>query len=85
MAVTIRLARHGSKKKPFYRMVATDSRNPRDGRYIELLGTYDPRKEPIAVTMDLDRVAYWLGKGATQSATCRTLIKNHRIAVAAQQ
>ena len=67
MAMKIRLARGGSKKRPFYRVVATDSRMPRDGRFIEKLGTYNP---PLAkdseerVKLDLDRIKYWLGEGA---------------------
>ena len=67
MAVSIRLARGGSKKRPFYRIVAADSRMARDGRYIEKLGTYNPllaKDNEARVTMDAERVAYWLGTGA---------------------
>ncbi|MGJ8611802.1 MAG: 30S ribosomal protein S16 [Octadecabacter sp.] len=67
MAMKIRLARGGSKKRPFYRIVAADSRMPRDGRYVEKLGTYNPLLAKDAedrVTMDMDRVNYWLGQGA---------------------
>lgn len=67
MAMKIRLARGGSKKRPFYRIVAADSRMPRDGRYVEKLGTYNPLLAKDAedrVTMDMDRVNYWLGEGA---------------------
>lgn len=67
MAIKIRLARGGSKKRPFYRIVAADSRMPRDGRYIEKLGTYNPllpKDSEDRVKMDLDRVKYWLGEGA---------------------
>ena len=84
MAVTIRLARHGSKKRPYYRVVATDNRNKRDGRYLELLGTYDPTKEPSQLTLKLDRVDYWLEFGATPSATVKDLISIHRQAEAQQ-
>ncbi len=67
MAMKIRLARGGSKKRPFYRIVAADSRMPRDGRYIEKLGTYNPllaKDSEDRVKMDLERVQYWLGEGA---------------------
>ncbi|MEM8956224.1 MAG: 30S ribosomal protein S16 [Pseudomonadota bacterium] len=68
MAMKLRLARGGSKKRPFYRIVAADSRMPRDGRYIEKLGTYNPllpKDSEDRVKMDLERVQYWLGQGAT--------------------
>ena len=68
MAMKIRLARGGSKKRPFYRIVAADSRMPRDGRYIERLGTYNPllpKDSEERVKMDMERVQYWLGEGAT--------------------
>jgi len=67
MAIKIRLARGGSKKRPFYRIVAADSRMPRDGRYIEKLGTYNPllpKDSEERVKMDMERVQYWLGQGA---------------------
>lgn len=67
MAMKIRLARGGSKKRPFYRIVAADSRMPRDGRYVEKLGTYNPllaKDDESRVQMDMDRVNYWLGEGA---------------------
>ena len=67
MAMKIRLARGGSKKRPFYRIVAADSRMPRDGRYVEKLGTYNPllaKDDENRVSMDMDRVNYWLGQGA---------------------
>lgn len=75
MAVRLRLARYGSKKKPFYRVVATDSRAPRDGRFIEILGHYDPRKEPSLVKIDKERVQYWLSQGAKASETVEKLLK----------
>ncbi|MEM1360979.1 MAG: 30S ribosomal protein S16 [Pseudomonadota bacterium] len=68
MAMKLRLARGGSKKRPFYRIVAADSRMPRDGRYVERLGTYNPllpKDSEERVKMDMERVQYWLGKGAT--------------------
>jgi small subunit ribosomal protein S16 len=65
MAVKIRLARHGAKKRPFYRIVAADSESPRDGRFLEKLGTYNPLQDPAQVDLDADRVKYWIGQGAT--------------------
>jgi len=68
MAMKIRLARGGSKKRPFYRVVAADSRAPRDGRYIEKLGTYNPllpKDSEERVKLDMERIQYWLGQGAT--------------------
>lgn len=78
--VKIRLARTGGKKKPFYRIVATDRRNPRDGRFIEQIGTYDPLKNPPAVRVDLARVDHWLSTGAQASQTVRQLIEKARMA-----
>lgn len=75
MAVRLRLQRGGAKKKPFYRIVAADQRSNRDGRFIELLGTYDPLQEPPIVRMKADRVNYWLGTGAQASETVAALIK----------
>ena len=73
MAVKIRLKRMGAKKSPFYRIVAADSRMPRDGRFIEQLGTYDPRQNPAVVTIKEDEVLAWLNKGAQPSDTVRNL------------
>ena len=78
MAVRIRLARHGRKKRPFYRIVAADRRMPRDGRYIERLGHYDPMAEADQITLDLERVDYWLGEGASPSDTAASLIDKAR-------
>ncbi len=75
MAVKIRLARHGSKKRPFYRIVVADSRSPRDGRFIEVVGTYDPMKNPAKVELNNDRILEWLGKGASTTATVKVLLK----------
>ena len=74
MAVKIRLARHGAKKRPFYRIVAADSDSPRDGRFLEKLGTYNPLQDPAQVVLDADRVKYWIGQGATPSDTVRTIL-----------
>jgi len=75
MGVRIRLARHGAKKKPFYRIVVADSENPRDGRFLEKVGTYDPLKDPVEVSLSPDRIKYWMGKGAIPSNTVRSLLK----------
>jgi len=80
MAVKIRLARFGAKKRPFYRIVVADERYPRDGRFIETVGTYNPMVEPSAVTMKQDRVQYWLGQGATPTSTVNSLIKKQGVA-----
>lgn len=75
MAVRIRLTRKGTKKKPFYRIVAADKEMPRDGRFLELLGTYDPMVEPVVITLKEDRINYWLGEGAKPSTTVASLFK----------
>ena len=76
--VRIRLTRKGSKKKPFYRMVAADQRAPRDGRFIEQLGYYDPMTDPFGLKLDLGRIDYWLGMGAQPSDTAGRLIERAR-------
>lgn len=73
MSVKIRLARTGKKKAPFYRVVATDTRSPRDGRFIEILGRYNPRTDPSTIEIDVERVDAWLGKGAQMSETVAKL------------
>jgi small subunit ribosomal protein S16 len=78
MAVTIRLTRGGGKKSPFYRIVAADRRSPRDGRFIEQLGVYDPLRSPPEIRMDEARVAHWLKVGATPSQTVSELIRTAR-------
>lgn len=78
MAVSLRLQRHGTTHRPYYKLVATDSRNVRDGRYIEALGTYDSVAKPHKVNFDLERVNYWLEQGAQASETVRALIKNNK-------
>jgi small subunit ribosomal protein S16 len=75
--VTIRLARHGTNKAPFYRIVVTDHRSPRDGRHIENIGTYDPRKTPVRFELDRQRLSYWTGRGARPSDTVARLLKRH--------
>jgi small subunit ribosomal protein S16 len=78
--LTIRLARIGKKKHPFYRVVVTEKTRPRNGRFVEIVGTYDPQKKPAAVQLDSERVQYWLGKGAQPSDTVRSLIRNPKSA-----
>ncbi|MEE8417367.1 MAG: 30S ribosomal protein S16 [candidate division Zixibacteria bacterium] len=75
MAVTIRLRRMGSKKRPYYRVIATDSRMPRDGRFIEVLGYYHPIEKPAKVSLDEDKVFLWLERGAKPSDTVASLFK----------
>ena len=83
MAVRIRLARAGAKKRPYYRIVAADARAPRDGRFLERLGTYDPTRNPPAVRVDEQRIDYWLGVGALPSETVRRLLKRDQAKTAA--
>ncbi len=75
MAVRIRLTRKGTHKAPYYRIVAADSRMPRDGRFLEILGTYDPLQNPAVIQMDEEKVITWLKKGATPSDTAKILMK----------
>jgi small subunit ribosomal protein S16 len=75
MAVTVRLSRGGSKKKPFYRIVAADSRRARDGRFLEKLGTYDPNTSPAKVSLKRDRYTEWVQNGAVISDAVRGLVK----------
>ncbi len=75
MAVHLRLTRAGRHKRPFYRVVAADSRKPRDGRYLEILGTYDPLKNPPLAELKQERVLDWLSKGAQPSVTVRTVLR----------
>lgn len=75
MAVKLRLMRMGKKKQPVYRVVAADSRSPRDGRFIEILGTYEPRAEPSRIVLDSAKVDRWLRNGAQPTATVARLMK----------
>jgi len=79
MSVKIRLARHGAKKKPFYRIVVADNDSPRDGRFMEIVGTYNPLQDPVEVTVKADRVKYWVGKGAILTDTVRNLFKKQGV------
>jgi small subunit ribosomal protein S16 len=75
MAVKIRLARHGAKKKPFYRIVVADSESPRDGKYLEKVGTYNPLVDPVQISLITDRIKFWIDKGATPTDTVNSLLK----------
>jgi len=75
MAVTIRLTRMGAKKKPFYRLVAANSEAPRDGKFLEILGYYDPMKDPPTIEVHEDKINYWLAKGALVSEAVGALLR----------
>ena len=76
--VKLRLTRMGAKKRPFYRVIAADSRSPRDGRFIEQLGYYDPMRDPFELKLDLGRVDHWLSVGAQPTDTVARLIERAR-------
>jgi small subunit ribosomal protein S16 len=82
MAVSIRLRREGAKNRPYYKVVVADSHSPRDGKFIEIIGTYDPKKPGHNSTLKLDRAEYWISKGAQASDTVRSLIKENKKQVA---
>ena len=75
MAVVLRLTRMGRKKRPFYRVVAADSRAPRDGRFLDILGYYDPLTEPATIRIDSEKALLWLGRGAQPTDTVRALLR----------
>lgn len=75
MAVRIRLTRMGAKKRPYYRLVAANSEAPRDGKFLEILGSYDPMKDPAQITVHKEKVDYWLKKGARVSGSARAILK----------
>ncbi len=79
MAVKIRLRRLGAKKAPFYRVVVADSRYPRDGRFIEEIGTYDPTKDPAEVKIDADKAKQWISNGAQPTDTVKALLKKNGV------
>jgi small subunit ribosomal protein S16 len=78
MAVSIRLRREGTKNRPYYKVVVADKRSPRDGKFIEIIGTYDPKIPGRNSTLNTDRVEYWISKGAQPSDTVRSLIKKNK-------
>ncbi len=75
MPVKIRLARHGTKKRPFYRIVVANSENPRDGRFLETVGTYNPLPDPAKVSIKQERIKYWMDQGAIPTDTVKSLLK----------
>lgn len=78
MAVKIRLSRAGAKKHPYYHVIATDSKNPRDGKFIEALGAYDPVVTPTKLEINEERLNYWLSNGAVLTETVAELVKRHK-------
>ena len=84
MAVSIRLRREGSKNRPYYRVVVADSRSPRDGKFIEIIGTYDPKRTDQNSSFSVERAEYWISKGAQPSDTVRSLIKKQKKMVSAE-
>jgi small subunit ribosomal protein S16 len=81
--VKIRLSRHGAKKRPYYHVVVTDSESPRDGKFLEQIGTYDPSRPPEEIRLDMDRVAHWVSVGALLSPRMRRVLNDHKRAAAA--
>jgi small subunit ribosomal protein S16 len=75
MSVKIRLARHGAKKKPFYRIVVADLESPRDGKFLEAVGTYNPLKDPAEVSLKGERIKYWMDQGAIPTDTVKSILK----------
>ena len=78
--LAIRLRRTGTTKRPYYRVVVTDSRAWRDGRFVEILGHYDPRKSPAVVKIDVERADYWIKRGARPSDTVKSFLKKQKAA-----
>lgn len=78
--LTIRLSRIGKKKQPTYRVVVIEKTRPRDGRFVEIVGTYDPLKKPAVIQLDAERIKYWLGCGAQPSDTVRSFLRTQKIA-----
>ena len=76
--LTIRLSRIGKKKQPAYRVVVTEKTRPRNGRFVEIVGTYDPLKKPAAIALNDERVKYWISKGAQPSDTVRSFLRNRK-------
>ncbi len=84
MAVKIRMSRHGSKKRPFYRIVVADVRAPRDGKYIEQVGTYDPLSDPPKINLKSEKLAYWIAQGAIPSTAVKQIMKKAALAKAGE-
>ena len=85
MPVRIRLTRKGAKKRPFYRIVAADSDAPRDGKFLEVLGRYDPLTDPAQITVDEDKVNKWIQRGAKVSETVRSLLRQKEVSRVSSQ
>jgi len=85
MALRIRLARFGAKKRPYYRIVVTNSESPRDGKFMEIVGYYDPRQDPAGVTVKEELLALWLSRGATPTDTVASLLKRRGEPAAASE
>lgn len=83
MSVSIRLRREGTKNRPYYKVVVADGRSPRDGKFIEIIGTYDPKVEGENSTLKIDRAEHWISRGAQPSDTVRSLLKKNRARAAA--
>jgi small subunit ribosomal protein S16 len=79
MSVKIRLARHGAKKRPFYRIVIADNESPRDGKFLENVGTYDPVADPAKVSLNQERIKHWIGQGAIPTDTVKNLLKKQGV------
>ncbi len=77
MPVRIRLTRKGRKKQPFYRIIVADSQAPRDGKFLDVVGTYDPMQDPAVVKLDTEKLQEWMGKGATPTGTVKNLIDKY--------
>ncbi|HEY1769713.1 MAG TPA: 30S ribosomal protein S16 [Chthoniobacterales bacterium] len=78
MAVSIRLRREGAKNRPYYKIVVADKRSPRDGKFIEIIGTYDPKKQGDNSSIKIDRAEHWIARGAQPSDTVRSLLKKNK-------
>jgi small subunit ribosomal protein S16 len=85
MALRIRLARYGAKKKPFYRIVVANSESPRDGKFLEIIGTYDPRQDPVAVTVKEDLLSLWVNRGAKPTDTVASLLEKWKASTVVAQ
>jgi small subunit ribosomal protein S16 len=85
MALKIRLTRMGTKKKPFYRIIVAESRSPRDGRFIEILGNYDPKQDPAVISIKKDRMIEWLSKGAVPTLTVSHLLEKSGVSAKKQE
>ena len=83
MAIKVRMSRAGNRNNPFYRIVVADERAPRDGAFLELVGTYDPTQKPTHVALKMDRIDHWISKGAKPTLTVGQLIRKHKLAAKA--